>query len=270
TIGLVISTPLTVCLVVLGRYMPPLKFLGVLLGDEPVLPPEACYYQRLLALNDEDAQEVAETYLKEKGLLQLYDCMLLPALSLAERDRHEHALEEDRERLIYQTTKDLINELSEQTAYLPLKEGFSVLCVPARDEADELAGLMLVHVLHQAGFTSDTVAVGTVEPILRSIEEHAPDVLFISAVPPSTIGPARSLCRNVRQGFPNLRIVVGFWDLAVEVAKVHERLGAHYVDKVVTSLGEAEVQMNSYAGSGEAQNRAAPSGLAEAPLIISS
>ncbi|HSU32799.1 MAG TPA: AI-2E family transporter [Bryobacteraceae bacterium] len=268
-IGLVISTPMTVCLVVLGRYVPPLKFLGVLLGDEPVLPPEACYYQRLLALNEEDAQEVAETYLKEQGLLQLYDCMLLPALSLAERDRHEHALEEDRERLIYQTTKDLINELSEQTAYLPLKERFSILCVPARDEADELAGLMLVHILRQAGFPSDAIAAGNGEAMIKSIEERAPDVLFISALPPSTIGQARSLCRNVRHRFPSLKIVVGFWDPTAEVGKVHERLGAQYVDKVVTTLGEAEAQMKRYAGSGEVQENATLSGLHDTPLVVS-
>jgi predicted PurR-regulated permease PerM len=268
-IGLVISTPMTVCLVVLGRYVPPLKFLGVLLGDEPVLPPEACYYQRLLALNEEDAQEVAETYLKEKGLLQLYDCMLLPALSLAERDRHEHALEEDRERLIYQTTKDLINELSEQTAYLPLKENISILCAPARDEADELAALMLVHILRQAGCASDAIAAGGTEAIIKSIGERSPDVLFVSALPPSTVGQARSLCRNVRQKFPTLKIVVGFWDLAAEVGKVHERLGVQYVDKVVTSLAEAEAQVKLYAGSIEAQESATETGLNSTSLVVS-
>ncbi len=70
-IGLVLSTPLTVCLVVLGRYVPQLEFLHILLGDEPVLPPEAAYYQRLLAMDEEEAREIAETYLKEKTLPEL-------------------------------------------------------------------------------------------------------------------------------------------------------------------------------------------------------
>ena len=68
-IGLVLSTPLTVCLLVLGRYAPPLKFLGVLLGDKVLLPPEACFYQRLLAMDEDEAREIAEGYLKEKRLV---------------------------------------------------------------------------------------------------------------------------------------------------------------------------------------------------------
>ena len=112
-IGLVLSTPLTVCLLVLGRYVPGLNFLSVLIGDEPVLPPEACYYQRLLALDEDEAQEIVKKYLHENTLEDLYGSVLVPALSLAERDRHQNALDEERESFIYESTKNLIEELSE-------------------------------------------------------------------------------------------------------------------------------------------------------------
>jgi hypothetical protein len=77
---LVLSTPLTVCLTVLGRHVPQLEFLYVLLGDEPVLSPDAHYYQRLLAMDEDEPIEIVETYLKEKSLEELYDSVLIPAL----------------------------------------------------------------------------------------------------------------------------------------------------------------------------------------------
>jgi len=136
-IGLVLSTPLTVCLLVLGRHAAPLKSLAVLLGDQPVLPPEACYYQRLLAMDQDDAEEVAETYLKDKTLMQLYDSVLIPALSLAERDRHDNALDEEREKFIYQNLIEELNERYSSGAELANSSDprLSILCVPARDEA---------------------------------------------------------------------------------------------------------------------------------------
>jgi hypothetical protein len=115
-VGLVLSTPLTVCLLVLGRYVPPLQFLSVLLGGKVELPPEASYYQRLLAMDDDEAGEIAENYLKERTIGELYDLLLIPALSLAESDRHQNALDEEREKFIYRSTRLLIEELADQTA----------------------------------------------------------------------------------------------------------------------------------------------------------
>ena len=87
--GLFLATPLTVCLAVIGKYFPPLNFLAVLLGDGPVLPPEAKLYQRLLAMDQEDASGILLAQLKEKTLVEAYDETLIPALVLAERDRKE-------------------------------------------------------------------------------------------------------------------------------------------------------------------------------------
>ncbi len=88
-IGLVLATPLTVCLVVMGKYVPQLEFLSILLGDEEVLAPQFRYYQRLLAEDPEDAAELIEEYLKDKPLEEVYDTIVVPGLAMAERDlRH--------------------------------------------------------------------------------------------------------------------------------------------------------------------------------------
>lgn len=183
--------------------------------------------------------------------------MLIPALSLAEQDRHEHGLDDDREKFIHQTTKDLINELSEQTPYVPPTRKLSVLCVPARDQADELVGLMLAHVLRLSGFSSDAIPIGRVEDMLTSIEQRRSDILFISALPPFAMTQARSLCRRVCQRLPNLKVMVGFWNAAAEIGKIQERLGSDCVDKVLTSLREAEFQVRLHEGSIELEKTGA-------------
>ncbi len=114
-IGLLLSTPLTVCLVVLGRHVPALSFLNIMLGDQPVLSPEAHYYQRLLASDQAEAKEVLEDYLKTNSLQDLYDSVLIPALALAEQDRHHDDLDEITEQFICKSTKELLDELGDKS-----------------------------------------------------------------------------------------------------------------------------------------------------------
>jgi predicted PurR-regulated permease PerM len=103
--GLIMSTPLTVCVVVLGRYFPQLSFLHTMLGDEPVLAPEAQIYQRLLAMDQMEAQAVVDEFLKGRPLAELYDLVLVPALSMAEQNRHKGAIDAAREEFPSASTK---------------------------------------------------------------------------------------------------------------------------------------------------------------------
>ena len=254
-IGLVLSTPLTVLLVVLGRYIPQLEFLYILLGDEPVLPPEAWYYQRLLAMDEDEARDVAENYLKEKSASELYDSVLIPALSLAEQDRHENSLDPRRQRFIYQSTKELIEDIWERTkaesngeTFTQLGAAPSVLCIPARDEADELVCLMLGQLLEHTGHPARAIPIGSVERMLAVLVESKPDVLVISALPPFAVSHARSLCRRVRQKFPDLKIVVGLWGASEEGKSTEDRLGPGCSDHVVHTLSQAEVQVRLFGG----------------------
>ncbi len=183
-IGLLLSTPLTVCLVVLGRHVPALQFLNIMLGDQPVLSPEAHYYQRLLASDQAEAKEVLDDYLKTHPLEDLYDTVLIPALALAEQDRHHDDLEEITEQFICKSTKELLDELGEkskepavaeaQRAQSDLAElsapkirveppshATTVVCIPARDEADEIVGIMLSQLLERAGYHAQAIPIGT-------------------------------------------------------------------------------------------------------------
>lgn len=255
-IGLVLSTPLTVLMVVLGRYVPQLEFLYILLGDEPVLPPEAWYYQRLLAMDEDEAREVAEQYLKEKCAAELYDSVLIPALSMAEQDRHDNALDPRRQKFIYENTKELIEDLGDRTRANPDSGGRplqgvthpSILCIPARDEADELVGRMLAQLLEGTDHQVAAIPIGSVERMLTAVTERKPDVLVISALPPFAITHARSLCRRVRQRCPGVKIVVGFWGSHEEMKNMQERLGPDCSDHLVYTLSQAEVQIRLLGG----------------------
>jgi predicted PurR-regulated permease PerM len=106
-VGLVLSVPLTVCLVVMGRHVPALEFLTVMLGDQPVVPPAACYYQRLLAHDEREAGEILEACLKDMSLENIYDAVLIPALAMSEQDRAEGELDEEGMVFVRQTTREL-------------------------------------------------------------------------------------------------------------------------------------------------------------------
>jgi len=112
-IGLLLSTPMTVCLVVIGKYVPQLKFLDILLGDEPVLEPKVRYYQRLLAGDAEEAMEVAQAYFETHSLEAVYDDVVMPALGLAEEDRHRGDVDPGRQKFIWESVRGHVEEIGD-------------------------------------------------------------------------------------------------------------------------------------------------------------
>jgi predicted PurR-regulated permease PerM len=251
-IGLILSTPLTVCLAVLGRHVPPLEFLYVLLGDEPVLTPEVHYYQRLLAMDEDEASEVVETALKEKTLTEVYDSLVIPALGLAEQDRHENRLDDQRAGFVVQSTRDLIDELGypraqktnpETAPTLSNSPSLSLLCVPSRDAADELVALMLAQISRQAGHHIDVLSIGDSADAAARLRKDHVDIIFVSALPPFAVIHARSLCRRIRQASPKVKLVLGLWNSTVPAEKITERLGQATCDSIVTSLAQAQSLM---------------------------
>ena len=126
-VGLILSTPLTVCLVVLGRYVPHLSFLEIVLGDEPVLTPAQRFYQRLLAADQEEATAIAIAHLKDNSLESVYETILIPALRLAEQDHRINGLDDDSKRFVLRSTRELIEDLGDQIEDGSLPE-------PAKDE----------------------------------------------------------------------------------------------------------------------------------------
>src|SRR5262249_3877276 len=142
-IGLVLAMPLTVCLVVMARYVPALRFITVLLGDQPTLTLEERVYQRLLALDDDEVRKLASEYLEHATLDELNDRVITPALRLAERDRHAGALSDEQEDAMHDAIRDLIADLGaappdgEQAEATGVADAAKAraLCIPLRDEA---------------------------------------------------------------------------------------------------------------------------------------
>ena len=249
--GLILSTPLTVCVVVLGRYVPQFWFLHILLGDEPALGEEAQFYQRLLAMDDQEARTVVDRYLAGHSLLELCDSVVIPALTLAEHDRHKGALDPDREEFLFLSIKEMLTEFAEQPVKSGLAEGEAagdakpapprgrVLCLAASDEADEVTAAMLALLLEHSG---GIVITFTPDPGLQQlafVQPAADDTFCICALPPFAFAHARTLSHQLRGRFPGIRIVVGVWGFAGETERAMERFQAPRPDKLVTSLADA-------------------------------
>jgi len=256
--GLILSTPLTVCVVVLGRYVPELSFLYVLLGDEPVLEPEAHLYQRLLATDQVEARAVIDLCLKDRSLAELYDSVLVPALTLAEQDRHKGALDPDRLEFLFLSFNEMLTELSahnpegetsapeaEEPASAPedVLSSTRVFCFAAADDADEITATMLSQLLDRRGFSAFSVPVGASGGLVEP-GEH--DLICISALPPFAFAHARVLCGRLRARFPRANILVGIWGYNGSLEDALQRFERARPDKIVTSLRQAVEQAALY------------------------
>jgi hypothetical protein len=241
--GLILSTPLTVCVAVLGRYVPQFWFLHILLGDQPALVEEAQFYQRLLAMDDQEARGVIDRYLAGHSLLQLCDSVIVPALTLAEHDRHKGALDPDREEFFFLSIKEMLAELAEKAVKpddaKPAAAGCRILCIAASDEADEVTAAMLALLLEHSGCVVLTFTPDASLQQLAFVQPAAGDVFCISALPPFAFAHARTLSHQLRVRFPGIRIVVGVWGFAGETERAMERFQAPRPDRLVTSLADA-------------------------------
>ncbi|MGA2593970.1 MAG: AI-2E family transporter [Bryobacteraceae bacterium] len=273
-VGLILSTPLTVCLLVLGRYVPQLSFLNIVLGDEPVLVREAQFYQRLLAMDQREAQTVIDAFLEQGQLVDLYDEVVIPALSMAEHDRHQGALDQTKETFIFQSINEFIVELAGYRAEQPEASptngdgprqkqsdpaigtlgsngsNVRVVCFPAKDDADEITGAMLAQLLEQAGYAALSFSVAdSPVAVLQDLSNHAGDIVCICALPPFALMNARTLSRRLRARFPDLKIVVGLWNFSDGGANYQERLGNAFANTVVTTLKQALEHIHSLTDS---------------------
>jgi predicted PurR-regulated permease PerM len=259
-VGLVLSVPLTVCLVVIGSHVPALEFLTVMLGDQPVVPPAACYYQRLLAHDQREAAEILDTCLKDSSLENIYDSVLIPALMMSEQDRGQGDLDDTTIEFIRGTTRELIEELGFRDA--PEAEGSAeqegtrvqaakVLCVPVRDETDELGALMLAQLLELKGMEGVAIPVRRVDEILTTISAENPDVVFLSDMPPFGMARAHRLYRSVRARFPHLRLLLGIWGYTDDLGKASLKISREDQVHISTTLADGVAQVRSITGPAE-------------------
>lgn len=262
-VGLILSTPLTVCLIVLGRHVPQLSFLEVLLGDEPVLLPEQCFYQRLLAMDQEEARAIAEAYLKENSLESLYESIILPAVKLAEHDHHADDLEDSSIRFMFRSVKELIEDLgdeyggelaphtAEDGPYRKRSQvdgalqGSNIACIPASSGADELVAAMLAQLLRHAGFRAREFRAGLPEAMLAEVSQRDYGIACVSSISPFAVSEGRSVCRRLRAVSPGLRIVMGLWSFDSDTAR--QRLGPTCAGLVSATLSDTLAQIRRLA-----------------------
>jgi hypothetical protein len=277
-IGLLLSTPLTVCLVVIGKHVPQLKFIDILLRDKPVLAPHLRIYQRLIADDEEEATELAHTYLAEKTLEQVYDEVLVPALSLATHDHHHRRLEPERFAAVIQSMRDICEELvdrarsdavREQSAAtvesakngtpqsrapagrlpnVPKDCQVNILCLPARDEADEVVAMMLAQLLELRGYCStSTSSTPLVGEMVEMVEEKKAQIVCVSAMPPAAVAHARYLCKRLHGRYGDQRMVIGLWNLKGDLARAKERISCSDAVQISTTLADAQDQIEQLA-----------------------
>ena len=260
-IGLVLSSPLTVCLVVLGKYVPQLKFLDVLLGDEPPLDAHITFYQRLLARDQDEATQLILKQAKISSPEQVYDDFSVPALNFAKRDRERDDLTQSEEESILQAMREILEDLGEwrdvvsqaeeashaeepsnATPPIPLR----VLACPARDQADRMALEMLRQVLDPAKWVVEIAAVDTLTAdLVAQVAEQAPAVVCIGALPPGGLAHTRYLCKKLRARLLKVKIVVGRWGLSGNIEANREQLQDAGADLTAATILETRRQLNS-------------------------
>ncbi|WP_292649666.1 AI-2E family transporter [Mesorhizobium sp.] len=264
-LGLVLSTPLTVCLVVLGRHVPQFEFLDVLFGNEPVLEPHARLYQRLLAGDPEEATDHAEEILEEKYLFEFYDKVAIPALLLGEQDRVRGVMGDVQRRQVAASAQTLVANLDdsaqeeaeeedpaaaeetgsrkdketqgegEDDVELPDGTDMAVVCAGGRGELDDAAAAMLAQVLEVQGATISKASFAEMDPAsIRRLELDAVDAVVVGFLNRDSVKHARFLVRRLKRIKRALRVGIVFWsatdgDNKETAAKLANDINADFV-----------------------------------------
>jgi hypothetical protein len=191
-------------------------------------------------------------------LTELYDLVLIPALSLAEQDRHNGTIDTTHEEFLFLSINEMIAEFSEYQPVLNSVEegdaalgpgatghfGGRVLCLPAHDQADEITAAMLGQLLEQKGYVALFFPHGT-SPLemLALADPGKDDVICISALPPYAFAPARMICKQIRSRFPRIKVVAGIWGFKDDTEKAKARFERNQPDRLVTGMAQALEQI---------------------------
>ena len=224
-LGLLMATPLTVCLVVLGKHVKGLEFLATLMADQPALAPEYGYYQRLLARDQDEAAELIERHIRTEAPHSVFDALLLPALNYAERDRMEGRLSPGEEANVVEATGELTSDAAElmralnptvaldaDTPLLAPREPLRVLGYATKGIADQLALRMLSHLLEGFAIQIEITKMRMQAPeLIQLVRDRGVSVICIADLPPSPTSKTRYLVKRLRTAFPDARILVGRW-----------------------------------------------------------
>lgn len=250
-VGLLLATPLTVCLVVLGRHVPQLHFLEVMFGDRPVLPDEAKVYQRLLAGDPEEAIEICEATLEQGEFPALLDRVLLPALSLAEQDRQRGTLLPEGRHAVATGMAALLESLADLGAPATTPGSGRILCIAGRNELDEAAARLLSERLRRDGADAPVIACADLSP--RHIDRlDTGDVraAAVSYLNPSALSHARRTVARLRRRLgPGVPILLCLWEAHPEADAPRRATAETAADRVATNITVAVEQLAELGGA---------------------
>lgn len=282
-IGLVLATPLTVCLVVAGRYVPALSVFNRLLGEAPEVEPHFVYYQRLLAKDDDEAEELFDDHVRRDGLASACEHVLVPALELAKRDRMRGSIEPEQLTFVLESAAEHLEEVpdgpseaaedaeetpessatattAEAAADPPVLFGFAL-----RDASDEAALTVMSRLLDREACRFIPLSrTMLISEVVERLKEERPAGLCILSVPPGGMAHARTLCKRLRAAVPDLNIAVGRWaaTLPEKYRAALSEAGATYVGRTPAETRDHAVSMARLrpvpAGAGERSRPAAP------------
>ena len=237
--GLVLAMPLTVCLVVLGRHLAPLRFLDVLLSSEPVFDNATQLYHRLISGDHDEAEDMAYQEVKQHSLQDFYTNTALPMLVLAARQQVHGASVVQRQRLI-EGTERFVRELQVDATPEPQEStspAVSTLCLGLRTDLDALSAEMLAHALTSAGHSARTLPLeGWGKALARDLGlAQTVDRIHLCTLSTTPQTQARIMCRRVRRHWPHAQIVLVAW-CAPESLATAENLATMGVNEVAFSL----------------------------------
>jgi predicted PurR-regulated permease PerM len=268
-IGLVLSAPIAVCLVVLGKNIAQLNFLNLLLGDGPALRDHVGLYQRLMLGDQQEASALILERMKTSPVEEVYDALLIPSLNYTRRDLQRDYLSDDDQRMIIEgmrktllvldesahclTAETLsLQILKEQAPALQDLEALAVLRLPtvlgcpARDDTDDVGLEMLRQLLNPTRFILEVASVDSlVSELVARIAENPPVAICIASLPPGGKSHARYLCKRLREAAPEIQIIVGRWGPNGVSKLDRERLVAAGANSVTTTLLETRKLLES-------------------------
>jgi predicted PurR-regulated permease PerM len=268
TMGLLLSTPLTVCLAVLGKYVPSMWFFAELLAENAELEPDVRFYQKLVALDREGAIRVVEAELAKIPRVEVFDRILVPALRRTERDAGRANLGDSQQEFMWSVVAEILDHLEGQPdhslAGLTYASGVTTKSndeqapsepirlagLAVEDTSDTLVLRMLCQLMAGSGCQLELIddASSSLQ-VAEHVAECAPDLVIVSHVPPQGLTMARYLVRRLRAQSPETPIVVGRWGEKAGARSASRRLVENGASRVVFTLAEARTRILRLVGA---------------------
>lgn len=256
--GLALSTPITVCLAVLGKHVPRLSYLAVLLGDEPALEDDVIVYHRLLSGDEEEAQEILDKRFGAAPRARVFDEVIMPALLFAGRDRARNEITEADHQQVVATIRALL-DTAPQTSRESAPAGEAavrraaphlLVGISARAATDEAIWGMLAQLFDPAEVRVESVGSAYLGSEGTTVGEQQPDLVCIISIPPGGLAQARYICRRVRAKHPQTPILVIRPGLQSNGKESAQKLTEDGATQVCFTLEEAQKAASQRLGRG--------------------